>query len=1774
MTNFNLQLFAEQKEFTLSDFKEGKLEVEGLKAGDTVIIKKDDSEEAIDTFVAGADGTMVFVNELHNDNGRMYVGLVSGTIKLEKQSKDENYSGGYNVQRAYLYSVHEDTEHDTSVDGSMLIGNNSNQDITVAVNNGIVMSVRGLGGEHGKGTFFEERFTVANRNNAIRYIVTDETGHIIRQTTGLFDKDWNYKELYASYTILDNVGDEIVGATYYEKDSEKMPADWNEKINAAMSSVIDEDKDPVGAINKAEGPFQLKWDEKSVGLFKVNVSKNKVLEAVIDAQTKENNGDKKDLTPKAGTYYWMKAGVKVDADGKEMLVIVPKVRQVTANGTYKDLDLGTNHGWSAKSSVTINAPAYRGINFVNNLNTKVVLNNVAAGSIIKGICIGDEINTTSLMAGDAISFEYTVGDNKYTYTYTAAGAGPLVFQGAGKKYKDENGKEQEFRGAALVSGAVKLAGLSEGSHDCTRATCAGPVASDAKQDFVIQNYSKSDIVVTAANGKVSSITGLKDDGYVRVYESNGKMTDYTYVAGEVPVIKRETFDLDKNEEPISDSVVTEIYKVNTPEGLNLRSVGYAYTKITGLDFTKNGTSAAYYSLAVSGNDSHGGNANEDTKVTKESVTPDSKDPGLAGVVINEDYFLAKAGEAYLKVTANTAEQVTTLQVDVMYAKDNGELKASPEQWDGRLTLTGIKNAAAAAYGDKYAVLKYAKPKNAKWKLSIENAALGSNITGLGKEDYIDTAATGDKAVTLKKGTYDIYQTKKDDKGQAIGMETRTLSVEGSVDVKVNENGQVTSLSGLEKGEKVTLSEKTADGQKTISYEYVGNAYIKTEVLTDSRKKATMTQYKTEEAVSGTDVMAIENDAWKSVSDQGQVSGKVILNAMQSGKVSQVVCAGANENDVTDNIVIMNYSAKDDVTVNVARGKVTSITGLQSEDNYIIVREGAVDIRYTCLGENHNVFKKEIGTYDDKQNLFVPSEKFEDTTYMQTSKGGNIYTKAYALGKWTALTDLKLDKAGKTTAYYSRGGAGVVKITKDNFGKTADSKSRRGPVRTDDKGTFFGAVSTEAYLSVTATTDRNLVSTVKVDVLRASADGVLKSVRGEGWSGAVEINGLLDDKAADYDKKYAVLKYAKPANYKAGVYEDHVGNAVNIKNAAIGSVFTGYNEYDSIETAATGETAVKLKQGNYNIYHTTKKNDKENTIQVRNLAVTGTVNVKTNTEGELTYLGEVLNAKTNKFDTYKVTMKEGKLTTTYEFTRQGTYVKTITEVGGPTLQYTAKSLKNGYTTLNMDTDGDTILKVTGAKAGSTYDLGAGDTLATGSLKIGEQITVNGTTYTAAAAGRLSFDTVKAGNAVNVQLTAGTVKLGKNQSIVACGKTVMSTSDDITVMAAGKNYTIGGLTEGASFSVDGKVYTKVGNNVVTEQESGIVLYNIGRGKNITKANLDSKTAWKTAAEAKDEYGKASIDLALTDKNVKTGEANYVLDKYVVKTARPNKNAMRNAAVTTDAVSKYQDKAGTVAVTETSRTYTAVGTYGQIIKVTDKWTVNAGAGDDKITGAMKGEDTLNAGAGNNIIELKAANDTVIIGAGHDEIKGYTSGKDKLVLKTGTANEEPHFIVDKTDLYITKADVKEIDKAAPNYYAVVRGAANGKAVMVNGQDYYFGKNINAKDSHNGVSVKSMSTGLTFTGSKYDDVIDLTASDKTRDYITTGINQGNDVVKGFGVNDVIKLNGLTNADIAKLKNMTSDGLTSALSAGLTFEDGGKLTVSTNAGVKVKFQNNTLVSTK
>ncbi len=259
-------------------------------------------------------------------------------------------------------------------------------------------------------------------------------------------------------------------------------------------------------------------------------------------------------------------------------------------------------------------------------------------------------------------------------------------------------------------------------------------------------------------------------------------------------------------------------------------VGVTLTKITDLDFSKAGASAAYYSLGITPkNNGHGGDAKASTKVTVNNFKPDSRDPGLKGTVVNKNnapYFRANR-EAYLKVSANTSNGVSTLQVNVMYGNAKGKLANSPEHWNGTLNLSGVKNAEAGTYNEKYATLKYAKPayypkaskkaKNVKtaWKLNVTDAAIGSVFTGLGKNDYVDTAATGEEGAELKTGTYTIYNKKKS--GSKYVQEKRTLTVKGTVKVQTDENGKLAGVSDVDAGEKVTWK----DGRKTTTYAYNG-----------------------------------------------------------------------------------------------------------------------------------------------------------------------------------------------------------------------------------------------------------------------------------------------------------------------------------------------------------------------------------------------------------------------------------------------------------------------------------------------------------------------------------------------------------------------------------------------------------------------------------------------------------------------------------------------------------------------------------------------------------------------------------------------------------------------------------------------------------------------------------------------------------------------------------------------------------------------------------------
>ena len=121
-------------------------------------------------------------------------------------------------------------------------------------------------------------------------------------------------------------------------------------------------------------------------------------------------------------------------------------------------------------------------------------------------------------------------------------------------------------------------------------------------------------------------------------------------------------------------------------------------------------------------------------------------------------------------------------------------------------------------------------------------------------------------------------------------------------------------------------------------------------------------------------------------------------------------------------------------------------------------------------------------------------------------------------------------------------------------------------------------------------------------------------------------------------------------------------------------------------------------------------------------------------------------------------------------------------------------------------------------------------------------------------------------------------------------------------------------------------------------------------------------------------------------------------------------------------------------------------------------------------------------------------------------------------------------------------IDMSAGNQYQSIEAIdASGRKVA------------NKVDStYAGVDVTASKNGTRFTGTIYADT--FTCGDG-KDYIVYTKNAGNDTIKGFGVDDVIKLNGLSNADIASLTSQISK-INNNNGAGIINIGGNKLTFS------------------
>ena len=288
----------------------------------------------------------------------------------------------------------------------------------------------------------------------------------------------------------------------------------------------------------------------------------------------------------------------------------------------------------------------------------------------------------------------------------------------------------------------------------------------------------------------------------------------------------------------------------------------ALTKLEDLDFSKPGTTTIYYSRKEKN-----GLARLDENSLK--TTAEDKYKGLKCAVIDKadgKYFAAAPTEAYLGVTVTTEEKdgqlVSTIKIDVLRADYVGKMEHSNELWGGTVEIDA-----------KGAVVQFTKPKNVYWNVHIKNAAANSIFTGTSSKDQIDykmpfTRITGpgqkkvflsEENFTLKKGTYTIFT--KNEKDDKIVSEKRTLNVVGNVTVKISAEGRLLSLSGLGKGEKVTLTEPEDGKQLVTTYEYVGNGYMKTEVLTAKGQKAKKYQYKDIATAIGTEILPDSVNDW-------------------------------------------------------------------------------------------------------------------------------------------------------------------------------------------------------------------------------------------------------------------------------------------------------------------------------------------------------------------------------------------------------------------------------------------------------------------------------------------------------------------------------------------------------------------------------------------------------------------------------------------------------------------------------------------------------------------------------------------------------------------------------------------------------------------------------------------------------------------------------------------------------------------------------------------------
>lgn len=182
-------------------------------------------------------------------------------------------------------------------------------------------------------------------------------------------------------------------------------------------------------------------------------------------------------------------------------------------------------------------------------------------------------------------------------------------------------------------------------------------------------------------------------------------------------------------------------------------------------------------------------------------------------------------------------------------------------------------------------------------------------------------------------------------------------------------------------------------------------------------------------------------------------------------------------------------------------------------------------------------------------------------------------------------------------------------------------------------------------------------------------------------------------------------------------------------------------------------------------------------------------------------------------------------------------------------------------------------------------------------------------------------------------------------------------------------------------------------------------------------------------------------------------------------------------------------------------------------------------------------------------------------DTIKVVKSVEGITMTETPDDNDEDAVVYTASKYQGGKIDLSN-NTAGSNYAGIDVVDASGVKATAAAVSEYGTKFLKA---HAGVDVTAAAgsvtdnVGTTFTGSAFNDRFTCGSGNDTIKYST---NQGSDIIKDFGVGDIIQLNGLSNADIAQLNALNSG--TAQTGGTFTFTSGGSLAISSDANATMK----------